>query len=221
MRVFGRTRVVHTARMLAIGLVALALSSTAQARPWEPIETMFDFDQAPFRNGVLVLPSFGLLGATTGDKSRVSNGGLRMGAIIGWHVSPRLSVNGEVGLAALEFKENTTRARDVDTGFLLEYGLAPLFHQGAPKLEIVVGPKLGRFRYSLPEAPYGEPFSRSLGWTYGVNVGAFAPLQSMAIGGLLSYTVNRATTICDTTCHARTSSVGDVHVLALSFAMLY
>lgn len=209
------------ATMWLICLAASAMGSAAQARPWEPIETSFDHDRAAFRKGVLVLPNFGFLALGDSDKQRVSRPGYHMGAILGWHLSPRFSVNGEINLSVLRFKADTANGVS-DTGFLFDYALAPLCHIGARNLEVILGPKLGRFRYSLPDARYGDaPLSLSTGWSYGLNFGMLAPLQNMAIGGLISFTSNHATEICDPICHARTSSVGDLHVLTISFAMLY
>jgi hypothetical protein len=107
------------------------------------------------------------------------------------------------------------------TGFLFDYALSPLFHVGAPNLEFVVGPKLGRFDYSLSDGSYAQSVTGSNGWSYGVSVGILVPLRTMAIGGLVTYTSYHATQICDSTCHARDSSAGDFQVVGLSFAMLY
>ena len=206
-------------RLLLVALAVTALESPSHARPWEPIETAFDYDAAAFRNGALVLPNFGLVSGDS-DKAPAAMLGYRMDAILGWHLSPRFSLNGELDLSILRFRADTSNG-EADTGLLFAYTLSPLFHIGAHNHEFVIGPKLGRFRYSLPDNSYGDELSRSTGWSYGLNVGILAPVQTMAIGGLASYTANHATEICDSTCHARTSSMGDLRVLAVSFAMLY
>jgi hypothetical protein len=209
------------ATTLLFGLAAMAMESTAHARPWEPIETDLDAHDVAFRRGVLVLPNFGFVALGDNDKAQRSKPGYRMGGVLGWHLAPKLSLNGEVNLSVLRFEADTTNG-EADAGFLFDYALSPLFHIGAPTLEVVIGPKLGRFRYSLPEGRYGDdPLSESSGWSYGLNFGILAPLQSMAIGGLVSFTSNHATEVCDPSCHARTSSVGDLHTLTVSFAMLY
>jgi hypothetical protein len=209
------------ATTLLIALAATGTESAAIARPWEPIETAFDYDDAVFRKGVLVLPNFGLVAPEGSDKSIQAKPGFRMGGMLGWHLSPRLSMNGEINLSVLRFEADTANGDD-EVGFLFDYALSPLYHIGARNLEVILGPKLGRFRYSLPDARYGDaPLSRSTGWSYGLNFGILAPLQSMAIGGLVSFTSNHATEICDVTCHTRTSSAGDLRVLTTSFAMLY
>jgi hypothetical protein len=207
--------------MVLVGSIVTVAGSAAHARPWEPIETVFDADEAAYRQGALVLPSFGLVAPDQNDKTHGARAGFRMGAILGWHLSPRFSLNGELNLAVLRFKADTAFTLGGETdGLLFDYALSPLFHIGSRSLEVVVGPKVGRFRYALDDND-PQSLSRSTGWSYGVNLGVFAPLQTMAIGGVVSYTSGHATELCDSTCHGRTSNIGDLRVVAVSFAMLY
>jgi hypothetical protein len=206
--------------MSLMGLAGVAsMESAAHARPWEPIETAFDYEGAAFRSGVLVLANFGLVAPTPGYNTRAASPGFHMGSVLGWHLSPRFSLNGEINLAALPYNADTTNGQS-DTGFLFDYALSPLFHVGAPNLEFVIGPKLGRYRYSMSDGTYGA-FSGSSGWSYGVNLGVLGPLQTMAIGVLVTLTNNHATEICESTCHARDSNLGDILIAGISFAMLH
>jgi hypothetical protein len=209
--------------MMVVVLLAMPLvaGSRAHAREWEPIETSFSTDNnASFRNGVLVMPNFGLAMPNIGSAANVTRPGPRMGAMLGWHLTPWFSLNGELNLSVVQFNGQNGTSSDA-TGFIFDYALGPLFHVGAPNLEFVIGPKLGRFNYSLSDGSYAQPVTGSSGWSYGVNVGVLVPLRTMAIGGLVTYTSHHATEICDSTCHARSSTAGDFQVVGLSFAMLY
>ena len=209
-------------RVMVMVLWALPVTavSHAHAREWEPIETSFSTSEAPFRSGVLVLPNFGLIMPDAGSAANVTRPGPHMGAILGWHLTPWFSLDGELNLSVVQFNGQNGTSSDA-TGFLFDYALSPLFHVGAPNLEFVVGPKLGRFDYSLSDGSYSQSVTGSNGWSYGVNVGVLVPLRTMAIGGLATYTSYHATQICDLTCHARDSSAGDFQVVGLAFAMLY
>jgi hypothetical protein len=206
--------------VMVLWTLPVTTGSRAHAREWEPIETSFSTLDAPFRSGVLVLPNFGLVMPDAGSAANVTRPGPHMGAILGWHLAPWFSLNGELNLSVVQFNGQNGTSNDA-TGFLFDYALSPLFHVGAPNLEFVVGPKLGRFDYSLSDGSYSQSVTGANGWIFGANVGVLVPLRTMAIGGLVTYTSYHATQICDSTCHTRDSSAGDFQVVGLSFAMLY
>ncbi len=213
-----RTGIVALAGLIALtGIVLVA--TPAHAQEWQASDLVPSWAEARFRNGVLVMPNFGGGLTDENDLARGFRPGARMGIIAGWHLTPGLSLNGEVDLnVILGSGDGTVSGSNQDpVGFHVEYAFAPLLHVGAPQAELVLGPKVGRFHYSASE---GSIPSAS-GWSYGANIGFLTPLDSMAVGALFSYTADHATEICAQTCHARDSSAEDFHIFALSFALLY
>jgi len=177
-----------------------------------------------FRTGILILPNFGLAMPGRSTVAQAYSLSPRMGAILGWHFSSWFSLNAELDLKVMTLDAHNALG-DHATGFLFDYGLSPFFHVSAPRVEAVIGPKLGRFRYWLNDENYGEPLHGAIGWSYGVNVGLLVPIKSMALGGLVAYTWHHATELCGEPfphmCRSRYSNDGDFEVVAFSAALLY
>jgi len=157
------------------------------------------------RRGLLFLPYGGVSWAVdqnSGDIFGVKylNGGyspsLHVGALLGVHFGPFLSLNGECGLDLMNPDAGETyngTAHRSEASF--DFALSPLFHFGVPNVEFAVGPKIGWFTFEgsseLSDGGRGSTYTLDYdghGMGYGFNAGAFVPLGRMAMGGLLSFT---------------------------------
>jgi hypothetical protein len=182
-------------------------------------------DEPAFRGGLLLMPYVGT-NLALGDTSKAFNLGYRVGGIVGWHASPFLSLNGELTV-------DRPDPVDVENGYLLkatavDLAFSPLFHMALDRGDLVIGPKIGGFRYttSLSAGWSGEPPTdgTDYGLTYGLNLGVFGGIGDMAVGVLLGYTGRHATEKCPTrlndtaTCpHGRS----ELKLLSVAVAMLY
>jgi hypothetical protein len=193
---------------------------TAVAQGWEyPGDQGAASELAPFRNGVLVMPSIGFVSAGTEPPTKGSDVAPRMGAILGLHVGAHLSVNGELGFDVV--KPGASSSGSDSLGLLFEYAFSPLLHADIPGAELVLGPKLGRFSYSMDDGRSSSVSVDSRGWSYGINFAVLFPVQTMAIGLQLSFTGLHTTEICDLRCPARDASAEDFTLVGLSGALLY
>jgi hypothetical protein len=122
--------------------------------------------------------------------------GVRFGAIGGWHLSPKVSLNGEVGLDLIDASDDESFLRPHE--YYLDFTLSPLLHLRSGS--IVVGPKLGwfvnrRWQSLNPEqiVPIGPNTARRTyvpnllahtgqGLTVGLNLAAFADVGGVALG---------------------------------------
>jgi hypothetical protein len=125
-----------------------------------------------------------------GGSDRYSTG-LRLGAMLGGHVGPRFSLNGELGVDIMNANTRGYSGYEVTEAFF-DLTLSPLFHFGVPHVEFVVGPKIGPFAWvaSTKYSNASADFS-GYGLVYGFTAGAFFPIGRMAIGGILSFTGRR------------------------------
>ena len=147
------------------------------------------------RRGLLFLPYIGL-SSTVGQYSDGYFPGLRVGALLGVHVGPLLSLNGELGVDIMNPNAGNTYTGTADrTEAFFDFTLSPLFHFGVPNLEFAVGPKIGWFNFvgSSRASDGGRGHSYTLdynghGIVYGFTAGAFVPVGRMALGGILSFT---------------------------------
>jgi len=127
--------------------------------------------------GIVFAPYLGFnlpMGSTLDNYSL----GFRLGALLGWHVSPGLSLNGE---CSLDFVD-----ADTDSSFwrphehTIDVAMSPLVHIRSSR--IVVGPKVGWFSNARS--------SPTLTWNgqgvlFGLNAGLFIPVRRVMVGGLL------------------------------------
>jgi hypothetical protein len=152
----------------------------------------------PRTRGFLALPYIGF-NSFAGDTGAQLDPGLIVGALVGGRLSPTFSINGEIRIDTLNFR-NLDSNQQWETN---EFDLAasPLFHVPFAAGEFVVGPKLGFFSY---DATYKtntrvtgtEQWS---GLTAGVNTGLFfAVSRIMSLGGMLSFTIRDPSEKCRT-----------------------
>jgi hypothetical protein len=112
--------------------------------------------------------------------------GLRIGGIGGLRVNDQLSFNGEL---VYDFVNLNGSVSGVSV-YNLQVATAPFYHlQASPSAELVIGPKLGFYRFALSSSDYyGSVDSGDNGLVLGANVGAFVRISPLvAIGGMLSF----------------------------------
>jgi hypothetical protein len=157
---------------------------------------------------LVFIPNLGL-NLPVGTLDRSYSAGLRVGALVGWHLSPRVSLNGELTLDLMDADRDSSFVAPHE--YYLDFALSPLFHfrSGA----IVVGPQLGWFvnrrsqgagtgREALftggsrsgsslgPDAPTVAVHTGQ-GLVLGINAGGFVPMRKVAIGLLADFTFRR------------------------------
>ena len=139
------------------------------------------------RRGLLFLPYVGF-SSLVGDGSDRYSTGLRLGAMLGGHIGPLFSLNGELGIDIMNPDTKGYSDHSV-TEVFLDFTLSPFFHFGVPYVEFVLGPKIGLFAW-LGSTTYSNTSADFSGYglVYGFTAGAFFPIGRMAIGGILSYT---------------------------------
>jgi hypothetical protein len=131
----------------------------------------------------------------TGDFGDGYDAGLRLGTLLGGHLSPTLSLNGELTIDVLN-PEGVPSGADV-TAVMVDLLFSPLFHFRSDAFEGFIGPKLGAFGFSMSASYLGDSFEGTArGFAYGMNAGFGIPVGNMAIGGLFSYVGRHATQAC-------------------------
>jgi len=143
-----------------------------------------------------MMPYLGL-NIPVGDSGDGMDPGLRLGAIMGGHVIPELSLNGELAIDFMNFS-NVPSGIDI-TAAMVDVMFSPLFHFGTGQIEGFVGPRLGAFVMAESLSYSGSSSSATAsgsGLAYGFNVGVAIPLGNIAIGGILSYSGRHFTEVC-------------------------
>jgi hypothetical protein len=204
--------------MVACLAVVMAAGGRAAAQGWDD-DRASSWDDSPYRRGALVLPSFGFATAGESPSGEDPDVGPRMGALLGWHLGSNLSLNGEIGFDIV--RPSAVSLRGDSHGLLFEYALSPLLHAGSVGGEFVLGPKVGRFSYSVESLGHGAMALDARGWSYGINAGVLLPVQTMAVGVLVSYTTMHVSKICEGTCKSPDVGSADFNLLGASLALLY
>jgi len=169
-----------------------------------------------------------LMRRCVGSLAEVYSAGFRFGALVGWHVTPRMSMNGEL---TLDFMD-----ADTDSSFVkpheryLDFALSPLLHFRSG--EIVVGPKLGWFTNNRSDSDddrvvyltYGTrlglgPHSGQ-GLLLGINAGGFISVGKLAIGLVASGTFRHFITV-DCSGYGCGGQFSNATALSLSLASLF
>ena len=175
--------------------------------------------EPPRHHGAMMMPYLGF-NFPTGDAATGYSTGFRLGALFGAFAGPFVSLNGEVSIDLLNPDSGSNSSV---TDVMLDLAFSPLFHFGPPRMDFVVGPKLGLFYEGMSYTSYGTDYSASAyGVVYGINAGAFFSLGRISIGGLLSYSIHSYSSACDYngTCGDATG-FPDFNVFALTGAMMY
>jgi hypothetical protein len=120
--------------------------------------------------------------------------GLRLGGLLGFFVTPQLSLNAELMLDVLNLNVDTYGTGY--TGVHAEFSFSPLFHlPSGSGMEFVLGPKLGGWTTTVSDADdYGESVH---GYLLGLNAGLFFRAGSVYWGGLFTFENNVVTELCD------------------------
>jgi hypothetical protein len=185
---------------LAIGFICLGvalpraasaqaeeLSPAPESRPATPTKAATASVALPsYRSGFLALPYVGV-DIPVGAGSEGYALCVRVGSLLGWHVTPRFSINGEVSWDIMDHGTDpniwSPSEHDVDLT------LSPLLHFRSG--EIVIGPKAGWFGNTRST---GGLTANGQGIVFGLNAGWFFPLRKVVIGGLLNATFRHFTT---------------------------
>jgi len=202
---------------------ALAFSTVARSQE-EPVQAV-----RRYPGGFLCLPYLGL-NQPVGDSARYFPG-LRAGGLFGYNVRGLVSLNAELTIDVLKRQAPT----DVDyrpSEGIVNFAFSPLIHMEVSALRLVVGPQLGYFRYTEARVEpgdwtYDDRNFHGDGWSYGINLGVFYPLNKVALGALVNYAGHRFRTRCEK--DYRTNEVDvcqppnrpDRHALGLAGALLF
>jgi hypothetical protein len=150
--------------------------------------------------------------------------GYSAGGIAGWHISRFVSLNGELAVdhfAPINLDNgNHVQALAVDLVF------SPFFHIGLDRGDIVIGPKIGAFRYASSQGDWTTPDKEETvyGLTYGFNIGVFGGVGDLATGVLLGYSDRHVTGACVTRqgwSRPCTNDGGDLNHLSATVAALF
>ena len=155
----------------------------------------------PRTHGFLALPYIGV--TTFAGQSNAPNPygtGFALGTLVGGRLNPSFSLNGELRMDAINF-------RNVPSGekweaFEFDFDLSPLFHVPFATGEMVVGPKLGFAGYDETDTMTNglETFRQHWsGFSAGFNAGVFfAVSRVMSLGGMFSFTIRDPSQVCGT-----------------------
>ena len=131
-----------------------------------------------------------------GESWRDFDAGLRVGGLLGARLSELASLNGQLNLDFM----NPNEVMGVDiNATIASVTIAPLLHmRAAPNVELVLGPKLGGFYYSLDASTGSLRLDGSArGWVAGAQAGMFFAVNPSAfVGVLFSYTHLDSTHSC-------------------------
>jgi len=154
----------------------------------------------PRTHGFLAMPYLGVATQTGELGARYSSGAI-FGALVGGRVNRFLSLNGELRIDALDFR-NVPSSQSA-SGTELDIGFSPLFHGQFATGEFVLGPKLAFFTHQESYTGfdinnfYTEYHEDWTGWSVGLNAGVFfAVSRFMSLGGMVSYTYRMPTEQC-------------------------
>jgi hypothetical protein len=133
--------------------------------------------------------------------------GFRLGGMLGFYLTPFLSLNGELGFDVLNFSDSSIDNNV--TGIRLVAAFSPLFHAPSGNIEFVVGPKLGGWFTAISDNSGTSDGVTASGGLLGINAGLFVHLGGgrMSLGGLATFETAWTSQICST--FAGAQSCGD------------
>jgi hypothetical protein len=159
-----------------------------------PVPTTPKPKRAPYTHGFLAMPYIGLH-IPVGQFGDNFGPGFRLGTLLGYHIDPLFSINGEFTVDVLNPKHVPS---GVDTvSVIVDMNISPLLHLGTDSFQGFVGPKLGAFGYSAKASGGGETAEENgQGLTYGLNVGFGIPVSNFLVGGMFSFTGRHTLHFC-------------------------
>lgn len=171
--------------------------------------------------GVNVFAGKGILDDSSAGVSLSVGPGLRLGGLVGLHLTPWISANGEF---TVDFMNTDDQSGYWVTGgrrFVL--ALSPLAHLAASSsgnVEVALGPKLG-MRYLSMTSHSSDTFSAK-GYLVGLNAGVFVRGGTVMLGGLFSFELSRTSEACNGDyCGADTTGVPFEKVASVSGSILF
>ena len=172
--------------------------------------------------GVNMFAGKGILDDSSAGVSLSVGPGLRLGGLVGLHVTPWISANGEL---TVDFMNTDDQAGYwVSGGRRFVLAFSPLFHLAASNsgnIEVALGPKLG-MRYLSMTSHSTETFSAK-GYLGGLNAGVFVRGGgTVMLGGLVSFELSRTSEACNGDyCGADTTGVPFERVASVSGSILF
>jgi len=169
--------------------------SPSPVRPTAPPAAPYD---PAYRRGPLLMPFVGVH-LPLGAASTAFDLGFRVGGILGHHVLPFLSLNGELTFDVLN--GNEISAADHQSAHTVDLTFSPLFHFPTERGTIVLGPRVGGFSHAVSLVDFTNTPDGALnahGLAYGLNAGLFGGIRDVAVGLLIGYTNRHATETCST-----------------------
>ena len=209
------------------------ITAPSVAPPTPPALTSATIERA---HRWVLIPYFGF-NLPMASATKNYSAGFHLGGLVGWHVTPRFSINGEFTLDLMDAQTDTDILTPLE--HYLDFVLSPLLHFRSGK--IVIGPKLGWFTNNrsfsdsdsaglraweaengtlegytgpLPEAHSGQ------GFVLGLNAGGFAPVGTLQVGLLASASFRHFTTV-DCGAYGCSGDYGLLTILSLSLAALF
>lgn len=177
-----------------------------------------------YHQGFLAMPFIGAH-IPTGDFGDAYDPGLRLGTLLGGHISPALSLNGELAIDILN-PAHVPSGADV-TAVMVDMLFSPLLHFGSEAFEGFIGPKLGFFGLSASISYRGQEIEGSAqGLAYGFNAGMGVPIGKLAVGILFGYVGRHALRSCTKQSGASEKCTDnpegdDVHAFSFSGMVLF
>jgi hypothetical protein len=159
---------------------------------------------SPRPSGFVAIP---YLGINSFSDAGISTG-FRAGALLGGRVAEIFSFNGELTVDKVNLDAPPGASA---SAYMFQLGISPLFHVDTPNVRFVAGPKVG-FVGSTSHISGGglSADRRGMGWTLGLNLGAFIPLKNTtSLGILLSYATMKPLVVCASSTGVDENCTGD------------
>jgi hypothetical protein len=170
------------------------------AQPYYGYQPGYDrraYLRRPPRRFFLATPYLGIssfLGETADIGRRAV--GARAGAILGFRLHHAFSLNGELSVDVLNFRDVPSGQKMSGGAFALS--ASPLFHLFAPTVELVFGPRVGVWGEGISRKVNGvETTFSANGFLLGLNAGLFFPVRRcLSVGGLMTLDSRRFSRTC-------------------------
>ncbi len=173
------------------------------------------------RTGLLAILYTGVVAIS--DNSSTDTG-LRLGAILGGRVNETFSINGEVSGDVVDVDAPAGVSASEYMGTV---AFSPLFHLTTPSVDLVAGPKLGLWYLTAHLSDsYQSVDITERGWTLGLNLGVFFPVNdTTSLGMLFSLATAEPTKACVSGSsypeRCITDGFTNGQILGLTFAALF